>query len=82
MGINTVPRGSSNTGNIEDDLASIHSFTSALAPHQQKKRKNESASSVISSLIGSNTVDMEAITTQFAEDHGFRDMFQALLQVD
>jgi len=77
-----VPRGPLNTGNTEDDLASRQSFTSALAPRQQKKRKNESASSATSSLTGNNTVDIESITTRFAEDPGFRDMLQALLQED
>ena len=35
-----VPRGPSNTGNIEDNMASRQSSTSALAPTRKKKIKN------------------------------------------
>ena len=76
-----VPRAPSNTGNAEDDLVSRQSFTSALTPGQKKRRENGSVSSATSSLTGSNTVDMAALTNRVVEDPGFRDMLQALLQV-
>ena len=82
VGFDMVPRGPSNTGNTDDDLASRQSFTSALASRSQKKRKNGGASSATSSLTGNNTVDMDAITSRFAEDPGFRKMLHALVKVD